>query len=69
MRCEIDILFQSEYLYWLAAQCGAPPLEEWRRQMLTSLARTLTDLLANFREEWKEEELTLQAHEDFLQYL
>ncbi|KAL5728875.1 hypothetical protein ACHQM5_001905 [Ranunculus cassubicifolius] len=60
--------YQIGYHDWLAAQCGVPGLEKWRRQMYeeTGLNRAIRP--ETYRDEWEDDHLVLLAHEDFRQY-
>ncbi|KNA15833.1 hypothetical protein SOVF_094660 [Spinacia oleracea] len=58
-----------EYEDWLAAESGCPPPEEWRKNMFYgTIVRTLNQP-ATCLDEWVDEDLVLQAHQDFMQYL
>ncbi|CAO2821676.1 unnamed protein product [Amaranthus hypochondriacus] len=58
-----------EYEDWLAAECGSPPAEEWRKNMFFATVVRAVRQMETFRDEWDDEDLVLQAHKDFMQYL
>ncbi|KNA15834.1 hypothetical protein SOVF_094670 [Spinacia oleracea] len=58
-----------EYEDWLAAESGCPPTEEWRKNMFYGTAVRLFKQIETYRDEWDDEDLILQAHEDFMKYL
>ncbi|XP_021721719.1 flavin-containing monooxygenase FMO GS-OX-like 4 [Chenopodium quinoa] len=58
-----------EYEDWLAAECGCPPAEEWRKGMFYGTFVRLIKQTETYRDEWDDEDLVLQAYEDFMQYL
>ncbi|KAJ9706848.1 hypothetical protein PVL29_002021 [Vitis rotundifolia] len=50
-----------EYNGWLAAECGVPVTDEWRKKMFTA---TLKNFLANpgtYRDAWEDDDLVLEA--------
>ncbi|KAK9927508.1 hypothetical protein M0R45_024689 [Rubus argutus] len=53
---------------WLAAQCGCPATEEWRKQMYFAAIESMVTKPETYRDEWKYDHLVLQAHEDFKKY-
>lgn len=59
---------QFEYNAWLAAQCGCPADEEWRKQMYYSTSKNRRARPGSYRDEWEDHHLVLQAHEDFIDY-
>ncbi|KAF3448375.1 hypothetical protein FNV43_RR09088 [Rhamnella rubrinervis] len=61
--------YQFEYIGWLVDQCGAPPHEEWREQMCVAYFKNLSARPNSYRDEWEDEDLVLQAHQDFLKRL
>ncbi|KAA8521868.1 hypothetical protein F0562_012510 [Nyssa sinensis] len=62
--------YQFEYNDWLAAECGCPPVEEWRKEMFSETAKNiLGGRPETYRDEWDDHHLVLQAHEDFGKYL
>lgn len=63
---------QTEYMDWLASQCGYPPLEEWRKEMFLSLNMSRESeegISENYRDDWGDDDLFMEAHEDFLHYI
>ncbi|KAM7259591.1 hypothetical protein ACFE04_015332 [Oxalis oulophora] len=59
---------QKEYNDWLAAQCGCPGLEEWRLQMYQEVTKNRFARPETYRDEWDDQHLVWQAHEDFSIY-
>jgi hypothetical protein len=59
---------QFGYDDWLAAQCGCPATEEWRKQMYFAAIESMVTKPETYRDEWKYDHLVLQAHEDFKKY-
>lgn len=59
---------QFEYNAWLAAHCGCPADEEWRKQMYYSTSKNRSARPGSYRDEWEDHHLVLQAHEDFIDY-
>lgn len=57
--------YQFEYNDWVATQCGCPPSEEWRKQMYAYASGNKTTRPETYRDEWEDEHLILEAHEDF----
>lgn len=57
--------YQFEYNDWIATQCGCPKTEEWRKKMYsaTSLSRKVRP--ETYRDEWEDEDLVLEAYQDF----
>lgn len=60
--------YQFEYDDWLAAQCEIPPSEEWRIQMYEATGINRVVRPETYRDEWEDDDLVFQAHEDFLHY-
>ncbi|KAK9927507.1 hypothetical protein M0R45_024688 [Rubus argutus] len=60
--------YQFEYDDWLAAQCGCPVSEEWRKQMYLAVSKNRRARRETYRDEWEDDHLVLQAHEDFKKY-
>ncbi|XP_059657481.1 flavin-containing monooxygenase FMO GS-OX-like 4 isoform X2 [Cornus florida] len=60
--------YQFDYDDWLAAECGCPGIEEWRRQMYTATSKNKVVRPETYRDEWDDDHLVLQAHEDFVKY-
>ncbi|XP_077236011.1 flavin-containing monooxygenase FMO GS-OX-like 5 isoform X3 [Tasmannia lanceolata] len=56
-----------DYSDWLAAECGYPPVEEWRKQMILATWKNYASRPENYRNEWEDHHLVLQAHKDFQQ--
>ncbi|OVA03482.1 Flavin monooxygenase FMO [Macleaya cordata] len=61
--------YQFEYNDWLAAECGCPPTEKWRKQMYEEASKKKKTQPETYRDEWEDQQLILQAQEDFRQYL
>ncbi|KAF9613976.1 hypothetical protein IFM89_014169 [Coptis chinensis] len=61
--------YQFKYYDWLAAQCQIPPIEEWRSQMYAANGMNRNVRPEAYRDEWEDQNLILQAHDDFLQPL
>ncbi|KAL8216739.1 hypothetical protein R6Q57_023576 [Mikania cordata] len=57
--------YQFEYNDWIAMQCGTPKTEEWRRKMYHATLLNRVARPENYREEWEDEDLVLQAYQDF----
>ncbi|XP_058224162.1 flavin-containing monooxygenase FMO GS-OX-like 4 [Rhododendron vialii] len=57
---------QFEYNDWLATECGCPPSEEWRKQMYSETDKNRKVRPETYRDEWDDELLVAQAHEDFV---
>ncbi|KAM2504214.1 hypothetical protein PS1_038155 [Malus domestica] len=60
--------YKFGYEDWLAAQCGCPVFEEWRKQMFVAAIQNLIKRQETYRNEWDDHHLVLQAHEDFRKY-
>ncbi|RZC67125.1 hypothetical protein C5167_010813 [Papaver somniferum] len=60
---------QFDYTDWLASESGCQPWEEWRKQMYKARQENATARPETYRDEWEDEDLVVQAHEDFRQYL
>ncbi|KAL3334873.1 hypothetical protein AABB24_031210 [Solanum stoloniferum] len=60
---------QFDYDDWLAARCGSPPSEEWRKQMYFISRKNKKTLPETYRDEWDDDDLIIQAHEDFVKYI
>ncbi|KAM7491252.1 hypothetical protein LguiA_034173 [Lonicera macranthoides] len=61
--------YQFEYNDWIAAECGCPPSEEWRKQMYMATAKNRIPRPETYRDEWDDYHLISQAYQDFKQYL
>ncbi|CAL2259472.1 unnamed protein product [Prunus armeniaca] len=59
---------QFEYNDWLAALCGCPVSEEWRKKMYLEVSKNRHARPETYRDEWEDDHLVLQAHEDFKKY-
>ncbi|XP_022153979.1 flavin-containing monooxygenase FMO GS-OX-like 3 [Momordica charantia] len=58
-----------EYYNWLAATCGCPVFEEWRKQMYIAAHKHKIANLESYRDEWPDDdELIRQAYEEFSKY-
>ncbi|KAF9613983.1 hypothetical protein IFM89_014176 [Coptis chinensis] len=60
--------YQFKYYDWLAAQCRILPIEEWRNQMYAATGMNMNVRPETYRDEWEDQNLILQAHDEFLQY-
>ncbi|WOH12169.1 hypothetical protein DCAR_0831668 [Daucus carota subsp. sativus] len=56
---------QYEYNDWVAAECKSAPSEEWRKEMYVSASKSKIVRPETYRDEWDDEHLIMQAHEDF----
>ncbi|KAK9277113.1 hypothetical protein L1049_006652 [Liquidambar formosana] len=56
---------QFEYNDWLAAECGIPASEEWREEMYSAASKNRRARPETYRDEWEDEHLVLEAHDDF----
>ncbi|XP_024175049.2 flavin-containing monooxygenase FMO GS-OX-like 3 [Rosa chinensis] len=57
--------YRGEYADWLAVQCGSPVLEEWREQMMLTVAKNWLVRPKTYQDEWDDNHLVLQAYESF----
>ncbi|RWR87493.1 flavin-containing monooxygenase FMO GS-OX-like protein 4 [Cinnamomum micranthum f. kanehirae] len=60
--------YQFDYTDELAAECGYPAVEEWRKQMYAMSWENKVARPESYRDEWDDHSLVLQAHEYFLRY-
>jgi hypothetical protein len=63
-----DVLFsflQNDYNMWLASQCQCSCFEEWRIEMSHEILKNWRARPNMYRDEWDDDHLILQAHEDF----
>ncbi|XP_022738057.1 flavin-containing monooxygenase FMO GS-OX-like 4 [Durio zibethinus] len=60
--------YQFEYNNWLAAQCGCQGIEKWRKPMYSAVSENKRLRPETYRDEWKDQHLVLEAHEDFINY-
>ncbi|XP_031502628.1 flavin-containing monooxygenase FMO GS-OX-like 5 [Nymphaea colorata] len=58
--------YQSEYDDWLSMQCGCMKVEEWRKEMFAATYKNRIARPENYRDEWDDHDLVLQAQEHFL---
>ncbi|MCD7470141.1 Flavin-containing monooxygenase FMO GS-OX1 [Datura stramonium] len=61
--------FQLDYEDWLAAECGSPPPEKWRKQMFFIARDKLKTQPERYRDQWDDDDLIIQAHQDFAKYI
>ncbi|KAA8521873.1 hypothetical protein F0562_012813 [Nyssa sinensis] len=61
--------YQFKYDDWLAAECGCPPVEEWRKEMYLEASKNKLIRPETFRDEWDDHHLVLRAHEHFGKHL
>lgn len=59
---------QLEYANWLAVQSGCPVFEEWRKEMYYATNKSRILRPETFRDNWEDNNLILQAHQDFIKY-
>ena len=59
---------QFDYTDELAAECGYPAVEEWRKQMYAMSWENKVARPESYRDEWDDHSLVLQAHESFQRY-
>lgn len=59
---------QFEYNDWLASECGCPPSEEWRKEMYSATSKNRKVRPETYRDEWDDQDLAAQAHEDFKRF-
>ncbi|GMN40782.1 hypothetical protein TIFTF001_010003 [Ficus carica] len=64
----VGVPMKSEYGDWLAVQSGCPSFEEWRKQMLIAVAKRHIHQPDTYRDQWDDEDLIIQAHQDFIKY-
>lgn len=62
-------ILQWDYNNWIADQCGVPSIEEWRRQMYIATSKNRVLRPESYRDEWDDDDLVLQAQQDFANYL
>ncbi|XXG75909.1 hypothetical protein AAC387_Pa08g0376 [Persea americana] len=60
--------YQFDYTDELAAECGYPAVEEWRKQMYVMSWENKVARPESYRDEWDDHSLVLQAHESFQRY-
>ncbi|PKA46486.1 Flavin-containing monooxygenase FMO GS-OX-like 3 [Apostasia shenzhenica] len=60
---------RCKHMDWLASQCGFPPVEEWRHQMYDVSQKNRFLHPESFRDEWDDDDLVNQAHQDFKKLL
>uniref|UniRef100_A0A453J9C4 Flavin-containing monooxygenase n=5 Tax=Aegilops tauschii TaxID=37682 RepID=A0A453J9C4_AEGTS len=58
-----------EYEDWLAEQCGLDKMEEWRRVIYVAARARVSVRLESYRDEWDDDQLLAQAHNDLSKYL
>lgn len=61
-------LLQFEYDDWLATECGYPAVEEWRKLMYMAACKNRKARPESYRDEWDDDHLVAQAHEDFKKF-
>ncbi|KAK9103175.1 hypothetical protein Sjap_020429 [Stephania japonica] len=61
--------YQFEYADWLASQSGFPATEEWRKQMFIANGKNMAAQPETYRDEWCDDDLILQAQQQFIQFL
>ncbi|PHT79008.1 hypothetical protein T459_17060 [Capsicum annuum] len=65
----VGLLWKLDYEDWLAAECGSPPPEEWRKQMYFITGERRKTRPESYRDQWDDGDLIIQAHQDFIQYI
>ncbi|KAF9613974.1 hypothetical protein IFM89_014167 [Coptis chinensis] len=60
---------QFEYNDWLAAECRSSPSQEWRKQMYAANRMNRAIRPETYRDDFEDQNLIWQAHQDFLQYI
>ncbi|XP_011650417.1 flavin-containing monooxygenase FMO GS-OX-like 3 [Cucumis sativus] len=60
--------YTPAYCNWLAATCGCPPYEEWRKEMFVATDINKVANLESYRDDWHDDELIHQAYEEFGKY-
>ncbi|XP_062027084.1 flavin-containing monooxygenase FMO GS-OX-like 5 [Rosa rugosa] len=60
--------YQGDYADWLAAQCGSPVFEEWRKQIMFAVAKNYLVRPKTYHDEWDDDHLVLQAYKDFWKF-
>ncbi|XP_034704853.1 flavin-containing monooxygenase FMO GS-OX-like 3 [Vitis riparia] len=58
--------YEFVYIDWVAAACGLPRLEEWRKKMYHAVFVNKKVRSEAYRDEWDDEDLVLEAQKDFL---
>lgn len=48
---------QFEYIEWVAAQCGCPPMEDWRKQIACMTNRRMSTMPDTYRDHWDDQHL------------
>ncbi|TMW87156.1 hypothetical protein EJD97_020353, partial [Solanum chilense] len=61
--------FQLDYEDWLAAKCGSPPPEKWRKEMFFIAREKIKTQTERYRDQWDDDDLIIQAHQDFVQFI
>ncbi|CAH8256108.1 unnamed protein product [Arabidopsis lyrata] len=56
---------QSEYLNWIAEECGCPLVEHWRNQQIVRGYERLVSQPETYRDEWDDNDLMEEAYEEF----
>ncbi|KAI9076498.1 hypothetical protein K1719_041484 [Acacia pycnantha] len=56
---------QWDYNNWVAAQCGVPPVEEWRQKMYMAASKSRALQPSTYRDHWEDDDLVLEAQQDF----
>ncbi|KAF7828393.1 flavin-containing monooxygenase FMO GS-OX-like 4 [Senna tora] len=57
-----------DYDNWIAGQCGLPKIAEWRRKMYEANSKNRVVRPQTYRDEWDDDELILEAQEEFSGY-
>ncbi|WCJ25979.1 Flavin-containing monooxygenase family protein [Euphorbia peplus] len=64
------VLTQSQFEYnnRLATECGCEGFEEWRKQMFCLGVESMRLRPNTYRDEWKDDDLVVEAYQDFSKY-
>ncbi|KAJ7959883.1 Flavin-containing monooxygenase [Quillaja saponaria] len=60
---------QYEYNDWIAAQCECAAYQEWKKQMHFVTSKRKVERPETYRDKWEDNDLVLQAQEDFKKYM
>lgn len=63
------LCLQFDYDDWLAIQCSCTLSEEWRKGMYSAVSKRKRSQPETYRDEWDDEDLIVQANQDFIKYL
>ncbi|VAI11288.1 unnamed protein product [Triticum turgidum subsp. durum] len=60
--------YPFEYEDWVAERCGLGRMEGWRKDMFVATCKNLADRPDSYRDEWDDDHLLPQAHQDFAKH-